>query len=81
MCGSGDSVCEVDRVPTQMDDMCIMLKDMGRVELGKLQKEIEADKAAVVGSVTVVADRAMTQKEIQRDYNTITAKNASVTKE
>ena len=80
MCGDSDSICEVGRTSTKMDMMCGMLKEMGRVDFEKLAKEIQADKDAVIGSVELVANRALSEKEILSDFKALNQKNASLPK-
>ena len=51
MCGDASSICEVGRVSTKMDAMFEMLKDMGRVDHEKVEKQVQADKYSIAGSI------------------------------
>ena len=78
MCGDAQSICEVSRTSTKMDDMCLMLEDMGRVDHEKLEKEVQADEGFIAGSIALVAEQPLSEKEIQSNYNAFKAKNASI---
>ena len=70
-CGDSDTICEVSRVSTEIDMMCGMLKEMGRVDHEKLKKEVQADGKSAAGKVNLVANRALSETEIQADFNEI----------
>ena len=70
--GDSNAACEVDRISTKMDMKCgMMSKAMLDADRAKSEKELQANDNAVAGSLIKTADRALTEQEIQNDFDSL----------
>ena len=74
-CGDSGTVCEVDRISTKMGMKCgMMAQELLDADRAKAEKGLQADASSVAGSLLKLADRALTQAEIQADFEAISGK-------